>query len=221
MRGVYIIVEGQTEEEFVYTSLRPYLNTIGIYDVRAILVETSPGNKGGDLKFSRFKRNVENLLSRETDIIVTSLMDFFRLQNDFPKFEQAQNIANKQECVDFLESAISEQINNRRFIPYIQLHEFEGLLFSDKVGIEYIPNIPERNLTELHQTIESHPNPELLNDGAETAPSKRLTRLIPGYKKTLHGPLIADEIGIPRILAKCPRFNEWVQKIVDAVKSEN
>lgn len=221
MRGVYIIVEGQTEEEFVYTSLSPYLNTRGIYDVRAILVETSPGNKGGDLKFSRFKRNAENLLSRETDIIVTSLIDFFRLQNDFPKFEQSQKIADKQDRVDFLEKAISERIDNRRFIPYIQLHEFEGLLFSDKVGIEYIPNIPERNLTELNETIESHPNPELLNDGAETAPSKRLTRLIPGYKKTLHSPLIADEIGVPRILAKCPRFNAWVQKVVDAVKSEN
>jgi len=185
MRGVYIIVEGQTEEEFIYTSLRPYLNKFGIYDVRAILVETSPGNKGGDLKFSRFKRNAENLLNRETDIIVTSLIDFFRLQKGFPKYEKAQRIVDKQDRLNFLEQAISESINNKRFIAYIQLPEFEGLLFSDKIGIDYIPNIPENNKNEIVKTIEDYPNPELLNDGAQTAPSKRLIRLIPGYKKNV------------------------------------
>ena len=218
MRGVYIIVEGQTEEEFVHTSMRPYLNSLGIYDVRAILVETSKGHKGGDLKFGRFKKNVENLLKREGDIIVTSLIDFFRLQKDFPKFEKSIGIIDKQDRVAFLELAIDERINNRRFIPYIQLHEFEGLLFSGKSGIEYIPKIPEENREELYQIIKSHPNPELLNDGAKTAPSKRLLSLIPGYKKTFHGPLIALEIGMPTILSKCPRFNSWVQKIATAVK---
>lgn len=218
MRGIYIIVEGQTEEEFIYTSLRPYLNRFEIYDVRAILLETSPGHKGGDLKYSRYISNIKNLLKRESDIIVSSLIDFFRLQTDFPQYDKAQKIVNKQERVRFLEEAITEKIGNPRFLPYIQLHEFEGLLFSDEKGIDYIPNIPPANKKILTDVINKHPNPELLNDGNETAPSKRLSKLIPGYRKTLHGPLIAEEIGIPLIIEKCPRFNEWIKKIIDAVK---
>jgi len=220
MRGVYIIVEGQTEEEFVYSSLRPYLNSYGIYDVRAILVETSRGHKGGDLKFSRFKRNAINLLNRETDIIVTSLIDFFRLHTDFPKFDEAKSIKDKVSCVNFLERAIAEQIISPRFIPYIQLHEFEALLFSDKIGIEYIPDIPRVKLIEFYFIIKQFPNPELLNDGTETAPSKRLTKLIPGYQKTLHGPLIAMEIGMTTILEKCPRFSSWVKSIIELHKKQ-
>jgi hypothetical protein len=218
MRGIYIIVEGQTEEEFVYTTLRPYLNDQEIYDVRAILVETSPGNKGGDLKYVRYKRNIENLLKREGDIIITSLIDFFRLRTDFPKYEEAKAIVEKQQKVKYIEDAIKEQINNPRFIPYIQLHEFEGLLFSDIRGFEYIPNIPLSNKRDLEIAIAKYPNPELLNDGDETAPSKRLSKLIPGYQKTLHGPLIADEIGIGVILEKCPRFNKWVNSLINAVR---
>ncbi len=218
MRGVYIIVEGQTEEEFVLTSLRPYFNSLEIYDIRPILLGTTRNNKGGNLKFSRFKSNVSRLLKSEKDIIVTSLIDFFRIEKDFPQFQKSLEITDKQNRVSFLEIAMSEKINHSRFIPYIQLHEFEGLLFSDKIGIEYIPNIPQKNREKLVKIIEEFPNPELLNDGAETAPSKRLLNLIPGYKKTLHGPLIADEIGIPKIISKCPRFNAWLLQIENAIK---
>ncbi len=67
--------------------------------------------------------------------------------------------------------------------------------------------------------IEEYPNPELLNDGSETAPSKRLTKLIVGYQKTLHGPLIAEETGIERIRKKCPRFSQWIDRMVAPFKN--
>src|SRR5690606_36000296 len=95
MRGVYIICEGQTEEEFVNSILRPYFNSHQIYDVRPILMTTSKGHKGGDVKYDRLKFNIDKLLKRETDILVTTFIDFFRLANDFPKFEEAQPIQNK------------------------------------------------------------------------------------------------------------------------------
>tara|TARA_B100000508_G_scaffold140717_1_gene143028 strand:- start:544 stop:1203 length:660 start_codon:yes stop_codon:yes gene_type:complete len=218
VRGIYIIVEGQTEEEFVKVTLQPYLSSHGIHDVRAILLETSPGHKGGDLKFSRFERNAIHLLKRETDIVVTSLIDFFRLKNDFPKYNKIDSISDKQEKVTFLEQAMAEVINYRNFLPYIQLHEFEGLLFSDQSGFDYIPDIPDRSFEILAGVIKDHKNPELINDGFETAPSKRLEKLIPPYRKTLHGPLIAEEIGIIKILEKCPRFRNWVEQLIEKVK---
>jgi len=215
MRGIYIIVEGQTEFEFVHSALRPHFRTANINDVRAILLETSPGHKGGDLKFERYKTNIIRLLKKESDIIVTSLIDFFRLRNDFPKFEEAKTIQDKNERVTFLENAINGEINNHRFIPYIQLHEFEGLLFSAKKGFEYIEKVPVTNLQKIEETIKLYPNPELLNDGSDTAPSKRLEKLIPGYRKTLHGPIIALENGLSVTLQKCPRFNNWVNLLIE------
>ncbi|MHC5353982.1 DUF4276 family protein [Myroides sp. LJL115] len=57
-------------------------------------------------------------------------------------------------------------------------------------------------------------NPELINDGTLSAPSKRLISLIPGYQKTFHDPLIADEINIDTIIDKCTRFSSWLDKII-------
>ncbi|MFO7447255.1 MAG: DUF4276 family protein, partial [Ignavibacteriaceae bacterium] len=86
---------------------------------------------------------------------------------------------------------------------------------SDKTGFTIIPGIQDKTIRQLETIVDEYPNPELLNDGDTTAPSKRLASLIPGYKKALHGPLIAEEIGIHTLLNKCPRFKQWVEKIVE------
>ena len=220
MRGLYIIVEGQTEEVFVNSSLRPYFTSKGIYDIRAIKIQTSPGHKGGDLIYDRYKANIALLLKQETDILLTSLIDFYKLKSDFPGFVEAKEIADVNERVVFIEKAISEDINHTRLIPYIQLHEFEGLLFAAKNGFEYLPGISNRNLTALNKIVDDYANPELINDGAETHPAKRLSNLIPSYKKTIHGPIIALENGFDRIMDKCPRFKNWIDTLIERMKEE-
>lgn len=219
MRAIYILAEGQTEEEFINEILRPHLYNNGINDVRAILMTTSSGHKGGDVSYQRFKRNAENLLKGEKDIIVTSLIDYFRLKTDFPDFIESSGILDKIQRVAFLEQGMSNSINHSRFVPYIQLHEFEGLLFSSVNGFDYLPDIPEKNRIELNDSVNEYENPELLNDGAETAPSKRLQRLIPGYRKTLHGPIIAHEISLPVMMQKCVRFKGWVEGLIKIMQS--
>ena len=134
IRAIYIICEGQSEEEFVNGILKPYFNSHKIYDVRPILMSTSRGHKGGDIKYDRLKFNIDKLLNRETDILVTTFIDFFRLKNDFPKFEEAQTIQNKIERVGFLEEALSHAINNHRFIPY----SGAGELFSNHGDPDFI-----------------------------------------------------------------------------------
>ncbi|MBI9033674.1 MAG: DUF4276 family protein [Bacteroidales bacterium] len=200
--------------------LSKYFQAREIYDVRCILMPTSPGHKGGDVSYQRFKHNAERLLNRENDILVTSLIDFFRLKTDFPKLQEANTRFSNDKIarVAFLESAISENINNTRLIPYIQLHEFEGLLFSSIDGFEYLPDIPEINRNELRNAAYTHDNPELLNDGPNTAPSKRLENLIPGYQKTFHGPLIAEIVTIDKIMERCDRFREWIETLVFRMK---
>jgi hypothetical protein len=221
MRGLYILGEGTTEEQFVNEVLRKYFINNGILDVRCILMQTSPGNKGGDVSYQRYKYNAERLLKHESDIIVTSLIDFFRLKSDFPGFDEALRKFphDKAARVEFLEKAISENINHPRFIPYIQLHEFEGLLFSSDDGFEYMPEIPLNNKAQLRLAVNEHANPEMLNDGATTAPSKRLERLIPGYQKAFHGPIIADVVTIHKMLKRCERFRTWIETLITKMKS--
>jgi hypothetical protein len=216
MRGLYIIGEGPTEEQFVNEVLRKYFLENEIYDVRCILMRTSPGHKGGAVSFGRLKRNIEKLLNHEDDIIVTSLIDFFRMKSDFPKYQQAQNRHpnDKVQRVNFLEAAIDENINHPRFIPYIQLHEFESLLFASNEGFDFIPDISDSKRALLALAVQEYDNPELLNDGASTAPSKRLELLIPGYQKTFHGPLIADIVTIEKMLERCTRFRSWIQTLI-------
>ena len=220
IRAIYIICEGQSEEEFVNGILKPYFNSHKIYDVRPILMSTSRGHKGGDIKYDRLKFNIDKLLNRETDILVTTFIDFFRLKNDFPKFEEAQTIQNKIERVGFLEEALSHAINNHRFIPYIQLHEFEGLLFASKDGFEFLPDLKPTNLKSLLLAVTEKENPEELNDGELTAPSKRLEQLIPGFDKNkpFYGGLIAEVNTINAVLDRCLRFKTWVETLIVKVK---
>ncbi len=119
MRAIYIIVEGQTEEEFVNSVLQPFFTAKGIYDVRPILPHTSKTQKGGALSYARFKHNIEQILQKEKDVFLTSLIDFFRLKSDFPKYNEASKIQDKNQRVAFLEKAIADDIKNERFLPYI------------------------------------------------------------------------------------------------------
>lgn len=211
MRTIYIMVEGQTEEQFINELLSYHLRIAGITNAVPILLETSPGYYGGDVSFARYSLNAKNLLQRDPHAIVTSLIDYFQLRTDFPGYNHSLTIADKSDRMDYLEEQIANIIQNERFEPYIQLHEFEGLLFSDIRGFQAIS---KAKLNTAQYILNHFPNPELINDGTETAPSVRLKKIIPRYHKKVHGPFIALENGINVVLAKCPRFKNWIDAIV-------
>ncbi len=221
MREIIFVCEGHSEEEFVNRILRPYFLSREIYEVRPILMSTSKGHVGGDIKYDRLKFNLDRLLHRPSDVLVTTFIDFFRLRPDFPGYDEAQRLRDKNERVAFLEQALGEAINHQRFIPYIQMHEFEGLLFTATNGFETLPGIPHRNLRELVDMVFEKENPEELNDGENTAPSKRLARLIPGFDKNkpLYGGLIAQENNIESILARCTRFQAWIETLIQRFRA--
>lgn len=221
IRGIYILCEGPSEEEFVNLILREYFRRFEIYDVRPILMSTSKGHKGGAVNYRRLKYNIDRLLNRESDVLVTTFIDFFRLRTDFPKYAEAELVTDKIRKVELLEEALSASVDNKRFIPYIQLHEFEGLLFAAFDGFDFLPDIPQNNLKLLQNAVDEKENPELLNDGALTAPSKRLENLIPGFdkKKPFFGGLIAEVNTIEPILERCIRFKTWTDSLISVVKA--
>lgn len=152
----------------------------------------------------------------KNDYIVTTFIDFFRLPHDMPHYEDCMKKPDKIEQIQSLEAAINEAIDDRRFFSYIQLHEFEALLFSSNKGFEYY--FSEELAAKTASIISSYDNPEDINTSPEGAPSKRLLAIKSGYNKVLEGNLIALEIGIKSILEKCPRFAEWIKTIIE--KSE-
>ncbi|PKV75897.1 DUF4276 family protein [Pontibacter ramchanderi] len=218
MRVLNIIVEGPTEREFVNGCIAPFFHEHGLYNIRTIGIETSPGHKGGDVRYARFEPNVRTLLRGKEDMIVTSLIDFYELRSDFPKYQNSLAFKDVQQRVEFLENACYEDIGDERFVPYIQLHEFEGLLFTKMDGFKFL-DIPSTNRKLLQNIINDHPNPETINNGPQTAPSKRLLHLIPNYQKTFHGPFIALENGFDSIMEKCPRFYSWINKLLERMKA--
>lgn len=211
-RGIYFIAEGATEVQFIEESLRYYFIAKGIYDIRAFNME-------GSNSYNRYSNDVTTFLERENDIIVTTMIDFFRLPNDFPGYKHAKEKLNGNQLqIEYIQSEIGKRINHRRFVPYLQLHEFESLLFTDMKGFNQVPDCNAEVLAALKVIVDGYPNPELINDGPETAPSKRLKRIIPGYHKPLYGVYIALENGLDSIINKCPRFKNWLEVLEAKVK---
>ena len=157
--------------------------------------------------------------SHENEVIVSMLIDYYGIkpQLKFPGWEESININNKEERLNYLLAKIKEDIPQNirhRFIPYIQLHEFEGLLFSDISVFQENFTVDEVDMNALQKAVEKYDNPEQINDSSRTAPSKRLENAINGYSKVLYGNFLAMEIGLEKIRNKCPLFNEWINKLL-------
>ena len=214
-KRVYIVVEGQTEQEFVNTILAPFLQNKGIYDVRAVLIRTSKNGRGGFVNYIHLENTINGLLkqSANNDFIVTTLVDFFRIPTSVPNYTECLSKTKRIEQVIALEQAISDTIDDIRFFSYIQLHEFEALLFSNNSGFEYCYDKNESAKTQ--NIINEYTNPEDINTTPNGAPSKRILAIKVDYDKVIEGNIIATEIGIDCMMEKCPRFNAWVYMIVE------
>ncbi|MDE3742121.1 DUF4276 family protein [Maribacter polysaccharolyticus] len=222
MKRLLIVVEGDTEKEFIDKVLSPYLYSKGLLSVECFKIKHT---KGGLTKYQHLKTDLINCVY-ENNVLVSTLIDFYALPKDFPKYDDALKIANKGERLSFLEKSIIEDVENEKgssfpnLLPYIQLHEFEALVFSSIDSIRALYSEYDAKFNEIEQVIATYPNPEDINDSPQTAPSKRLknNQLIRGYNKVNDGIMIIEETGIDVVLAKCPRFRKWVETLIEKVK---
>lgn len=215
MKRVIIICEGETEREFSKTLLASYFGKKNIH-IQSPLIKRS---MGGIVRWTILKKEIETYL-KENNVFVTMLIDYYGLYSKyhFPNWEESLTISDKNARMDFLEKAMQDNIEEsvrHRFIPYLQLHEFEGLLFNEiEIFYEQVPKNELIGVEELKQTFKDYPdNPEMINNNPETSPSHRLERIISGYNKVLYGHYFAEAIGLDRIRNKSPRFNEWMRTI--------
>ncbi len=217
MVRVNIICEGQTEETFIKEVLYHFFVTKSIY-LKPILIG-KPGQKGGNFTFERLLKDIRIQLSDST-AYCTTLFDFYGLPGDFPGREKAQtmtNINDKAECIaqNLVDALRGNKISTdslRRFIPYVQMYEFEGLLFSNCDSLASAIGLP--GLTHKFKTIrQEFSTPEDINNSIITAPSKRILAIYPRYNKPIHGSLAIMEIGIDAIRRECKLFDRWLQEL--------
>lgn len=213
-----MIVEGQTEETFVREILREPLAHRGVYvQVRCVETRRKHGRvyRGGLISYAKARGDMRRWLAEDKAAYLTTMFDRYKLPADFPGFEHAQNVSDRYQKVSHLENRLAADIADPRFLPYIQLHEFEGLLFSDVQAIDAILKVQHRRsqLLTLRRIRAQFDTPEAIDDGETTAPSKRLQRLYPSYDKVLFGTRIAQRIGLETLRHECPHFHAWVSTL--------
>jgi hypothetical protein len=188
--------------------LIPYLYKNGLQHVginaQKIVTNAKLNKKGGNISYKYLKNDLHRI-NASGNVVITTLLDFFRLPIDFPGH-------STNDCDQIEQKMRADQPQIQNYIPYIQKHEFEALLFSSIKGFAFIIDEPN-TLNQIRGIIEKFANPEQINGGANTSPSKRLLNIFP-YKKVHDSELIMTEITIDEIREKCPRFNTWIDKIL-------
>lgn len=221
---VIVLVEGQTELRFVKQILAPYMAGRDVYLTPIILHKA--GEKGGDVKFVRAKHDIGKHLKQRRDTWITLLVDYYGIKADWPGYVKAKRQTDHTRKADVMNQATAEQIQRlfpkqnqeKRFIPYVSMYEFEALYFSDPACLAEKIGVNHHHIDEI---LNECGEPEKINDHDTTAPSKRLKSLSPRFKKTTTGLPIAMEIGIPKMRSACPLFNAWLEKLELLVRKVN
>jgi hypothetical protein len=216
MSRLYLFAEGQTEQTFADIVLKPHLATVGVYMHNPVLVahcrKKGKTHRGGGRKYEPMRKDILRFLKQERgdDVFFTTMIDLYALHSGFPGTDAAENLRHTPHLrVESLETTWLADIGDDRFIPFIQLHEYEALLFTEISQLEFFyPNAPAK-IARLQQVADGVETPELIDDGHYTAPSKRIISEFPEYEaaKRTVGPQVGELIGLIEIRAKCPHFN--------------
>lgn len=217
MKRVLVLVEGQTEERFVRRLLAPHLQAQGIAAIPTIVVtKRAKGGqrfKGGVLAYQQVRGDLLRLLGDTNAIAVTTMLDYYGLPDDFPgRGTLTPEIRMPEARARHVEDELARDLADRRLVPYVSLHEFEALLFSEPEKFD--GQFPGRRGGRLVAEIRgSFSSPEEINDGRDTHPAARLLKLFPDYHKATVGPILAERIGLGKMRAECPHFNSWVSRL--------
>lgn len=212
MKNVYIYCEGQTEEAFVNDVLGPYFANMQIW-VYPIICETkrtaSKKYKGGVADYDKIKKELTILCKQHHNEIVTTMFDYYAMPDNTPMIDCAD--VDIYSRIEKIEDAINHDIGQPNCRFNFSLHEFEGLLFSNPASFKLIAG--EAVIDKIQRMKDEAPTPEHINNSPETAPSKRLEYLIPGYAKVKNGSILSQDMGIDVIMANCKHFSDWVNSI--------
>ncbi len=223
MSEVVAVVEGQTEQTFIRDHLAGHLEARGITIWSRLSGRIV--RRGGIRSWESVRDDILRTLRERRGRICTTMFDFYGMPHNWPGRSQAAAMPLKRKGV-FVEQALLDDLGNYAgqdfhrdlFVPYVQVHEFEALLFAEVSEMaKTLAVVTQRTTASLHSkfsTILSQAGqPEAINDSFETCPSRRITGIVPAYSKPLHGPIIAGHIGLEILRSRCPHFGQWLTRL--------
>jgi hypothetical protein len=222
MPRLYLFAEGPTEQTFADGILKPHLANFGVYLHPPVLIahakKKGKVHRGGGRKYVPMKNDILRFLAQQKggDVFFTTMIDLYAIPTEFPGLADAEKLRHPPEKrVEALEQAFATDIGDFRFVPYIQLHEYEAYLFSDVSWFAYFYDHHEKQIAALKAIADGHATPELIDDGPHSAPSKRIIAELPDYEdaKAAVGAQVAELIGLNVIRAKCPHFAAWLSRL--------
>lgn len=223
MARLLVHVEGETEETFVNEVLRPHLVHFGFFSASARLMGNARqrDRRGGIRGWKAARADIVGHLRDDPGCVATTMVDYYALPkigpNAWPGREAANTLPHSRKAPTVQNALLADisqtmggTFDARRFVPFVMMHEFEGLLFSDCDSFSHAIGRPA--LAPQFRDIRAGFNsPEEINDSPLTAPSKRILALAPEYQKPLMGALAILEIGLNTIRRECPHFRAWLE----------
>ena len=226
MTRLVVHVEGETEETFVNKILAPHLYSVGYSLVNARLMGNARqrSGRGGGRAWPSVRKGIVNHLKADTGCVVSTMVDYYGLPQTgtraWPK--RADSVYLSFPCKPVsVENALHDDVVNHmghgfnasRFVPFVMMHEFEALLFSDCRRFAEGIGHGLQFARDFQRIRDQFDTPEHINDSPVTAPSKRITALVPGYQKPLDGTNAALRLGLDAIRGQCPHFADWLFRL--------
>lgn len=219
-----VLCEGQTEELFVKRVLRDYMAEKGVVTkTRLLLTSRKRDARGGIKSYGQVRRDLvlwhkENLGKRNETHFYTTMIDFYALPTDFPEYAEAMRVMDAYLRVEKLEEAFGQDVDMRDFVPYVQLHEYEALVFC---GLDFLLERyagADSAVRELRKVLDGFSgNPEIVDGGWDTAPSRRianeLAKVSYRYNKPECGAYVAERVGMTALRERCGHFDGWIRRL--------
>lgn len=213
MNRVCVLVEGDTEASFVDSILSPEFMSKNI-----LLYPLLFRRQGGSFRYEKCRKVILSELKQGKSAYITTMVDFYGMPTDWPGRTESKSSRNYQDKAKKVEQALSEDIvvqmgeswNPTQFIPYVQMHEFEALLFSDT---SILAANDLKISKQLDNILQSFSCPEEINDNYATCSSRQIKQHMTDYNKKVDGILAAQKIGLSTMRRECPHFNEWITRL--------
>ncbi len=221
MQKLHVLVEGQTEEAIVNNVIEPYLSSGDLYVTTSILktkrpAGSRPAHRGGVSDWTKTLREINLLLGDTSTTVLTTLIDYYGFPSDAPGMAD-RPAGSPYARVEHVESALADAVDSTRFVPHLVLHEIEAWVLADSSRLANLLG-NSSGAAQLAQVVAAESGPEMVNDGIDTAPSKRIKGVYPMYGKTLYGPLVIADIGLDEIRRQCPHADRWLSALETRLK---
>ena len=221
VKRLYLTVEGQTEAAFVISILVGHLANFNVFLAPPRFTGLNRRRRGriprGGLlhTFSHALADLQIWLKEDQspEARFSMMVDLYALPNDFPGFQAGMEQSTGVAQAISLEKSLAATIGDSRFIPYLQVHEYEALVLTDPNRLATLYEIGRADLKALADQCSVYATPEDINHGSQSHPKSRIKASVPAYDENIAGPLLTENIGLPTLRDRCPHFGQWLTRL--------